>query len=102
MAKVKRWGKKRKYERDWKAYNERLIKRGEYYINPAFLALQGIMRGLSRHFNNFPVISFSQIRRRMLELPLNFDAKAKDLIVGIDGSGLKVSNRGEWMRQAWV
>jgi len=98
MAKVKRWGKKRKYERDWKAYNEHLIKRGEYYINPAFLetwipevnkmnagkvgepyiypdsmirflailygkgfeyrALEGIMRGLSKHFYDFPVISF--------------------------------------------
>ncbi len=34
MAKVKRWGTKCKYERDWKAYNEQLIKRGEYYINP--------------------------------------------------------------------
>lgn len=37
MAKSKRWGKKRKYERDWKTYNEQLIKRGEFYINPAFL-----------------------------------------------------------------
>ncbi len=141
MTKFKRWGKKRRYERDWKAYNEQLIKRGEYYINPDFLetwipevnkmnagkvgepytypdsmirflavlyakgfeyrALQGIMRGLSRHFYNFPVISFSQIRRRILKLPLNFDAKSNNLIVGVDGSGMKVSNRGEWIRQAW-
>ena len=141
MVNVKRWGKKSKYERDWKAYNEHLIKRGEYYINPVFLetwipevnkmnvrkvgepyfypdsmiqflavlygkgfeyrALQGIMRGLSRHFYDFPVISFSQIRRRMLELPLSFNAEATDLVVGIDGTGMKVSNRGEWIRQAW-
>jgi len=141
MVKVKRWGKKRKYERDWKAYNEHLIKRGEYYINPAFLetwipevkkmnvgkvgepyfypdsmirflavlygksfdyrALEGIMRGFSRHFYDFPVISFSQIRRRILKLPLSFDPKANDLIVGVDGTGMKVSNRGEWIRQAW-
>ncbi len=66
-----------------------------------YRALQGIMRGLSRHFYDFPVISFSQIRRRMLELPLSFNAKADDLVVGIDGSGMKVSNRGEWIRQAW-
>jgi hypothetical protein len=45
------------------------------------------MRGLSRHFYNFPVISFSRIRRRMPNLPLSFDAKADDLIVGVDGSG---------------
>ncbi|MBU4491300.1 MAG: transposase [Euryarchaeota archaeon] len=66
-----------------------------------YRALQGIMRGLSRHFYDFPVISFSQIRRRMLELPLTFNSKADDLVVGIDGSGMKVSNRGEWIRQAW-
>ncbi len=58
-----------------------------------YRALQGIMRGLSRHFYNFPVISFSQIRRKIQKLPLNFDAKSNDLIVGIDGSGMKVSNR---------
>jgi len=56
---------------------------------------------LSRHFYDFPVISFSQIRRRMLKLPMNFEAKSNDLIVGIDGTGMKVSNRGEWIRQAW-
>lgn len=140
MAKAKRWGKKRKYVRDWKKYNEQLIKRGEYYINPVFLetwipevkkmnagkvgepyfypdsiikflavlyakgfdyrALTG-NAGIVQHFYNFPVISFSQIRRRMLNLLLSFDAKADNLIVGIDGSGVKVSNRGEWMRQVW-
>jgi hypothetical protein len=104
-----------------KTYNEHLIKRGEYYINPVFLetwnsevkkmnagkvgepyfypesmirflavlysksfdyrALEGIMRGLSRYFHNFPVISFSQIRRRMRKLLLTFNVKADDLIV---------------------
>ncbi len=59
------------------------------------------MRGLSKHFYDFPVISFSQIRRRMLELSLSFNAKADDLVVGLDGTGMKVSNRGEWIRQAW-
>lgn len=141
MAKAKRWGKKRKCTRDWKAYNGRLIKRGEFFINPVFLeswipevkemnagkvgepffypdslirflavlyakgfdfrALEGIMRALSKRFHNFPVISFSQIRRRMLKLPLSFGAKSDDLIAGVDGTGEKVSNRGEWMRQAW-
>lgn len=135
--------KKKKYEdkRKWKEYNEHLIKRGEFYINPVFLetwldetkemnlckvgqpylyppsmirflailhakgfdyrALEGVMRAISKRLGNFPVISFSQIRRRILELPLQFKAKSDNLIVGIDGSGVKVSNRGEWMRQKW-
>ena len=135
--------KRKKYQdkSDWKETNKRLIKRGEFYINPIFLetwldeikesnlnkvgqpflypqsmikflailhakgfdyrALEGVMKALSKRLNNFPVISFSQIRRRILELPLQFRAKSDNLIVGIDGSGLKVSNRGEWMRQKW-
>ena len=37
MVKKKRWGKKYKDNRDWKSYNEQLVKRGEFYINPRFL-----------------------------------------------------------------
>ena len=141
MAQKKRWGKKYVDNRNWKEYNARLIKRGEYYINPRFLetwleeikeanfgkvgepflypnslieflavlkskgfdyrALEGIIRALSKRLNNFPVICFSQIRRRMLALPVSFDAKSNDLVVGADGTGIKVSNRGDWIREAW-
>jgi len=66
-----------------------------------YRALEGIARALSKRFCDFPVISFSQIRRRLLKLPLSFSAKADGLIAGVDGTGVKVSNRGEWMRQAW-
>jgi len=141
MAHKKRWGKKFIDKRNWKEYNTRLIKRGEYYINPSFLetwleetkkanfgkvgepflypnslieflavlkskgfdyrALEGIIRALSKRLNNFPVICFSQIRRRMLALPVSFDAKSNELVVGSDGTGIKVSNRGDWIREAW-
>lgn len=66
-----------------------------------YRALEGVMKALSKRLGGFPVISFSQIRRRILELPLQFKAKSSELIVGIDGTGVKVSNRGEWMRQKW-
>ncbi len=139
---LKKKGKK-KYEdkRKWKEYNNQLIKRGEFYINPVFLetwlqeikemnlnkvgqpffypeslikflailhakgfdyrSLEGVLWAISKRMGNFPVISFSQIRRRIIQLPLLFKAKSSHLIVGIDGSGIKVSNRGEWMRQKW-
>lgn len=141
MAKKERWGKKWEDKRDWKAVNQQLINRGEFYINPRFLGtwleetkkmnigkvgqpflypeslieflavlnckgfslreLQGIVQGLSKHFNNFPVIVFSQIRRRILKMALKFKAKSQNLITGVDGTGIKVSNRGEWMREKW-
>lgn len=141
MTRKKRWGKKYEDKRDWKTYNEHLIKRGEYYVNPRFLdnwldeikelnhrkigqpylypnsmieflgifrikgfdyrGLQGIMRAFAKRLGPFPVISFSQIRRRINRLPLSFKAKSNNLVVGCDGSGIKVSNRGEWIRQKW-
>lgn len=141
MAKRKRWGKKYKDKRNWKAYNSKLVKRGEFYINPVFLdtwldeiremnsgkvgqpymypnsqieflgvlhaknydyrALEGIVHALSERLGNFPVISFSQIRRRTIQLDLRFHAKNNNLIVGGDGSGIKVTNRGDWIREVW-
>lgn len=141
MAKGKRWGKKFKDNRNWKEYNEKLVKRGEYYVNPRFLetwleeikelnfgkvgepflysnslieflavlrskgfdyrALEGIMSALSKRLGNFPIISFSQVRRRILALPVSFEAKSNELVVGVDGTGVKVSNRGDWIREAW-
>lgn len=141
MVKKKRWGKRKKDKRDWKAYNEKLVKRGEFYINPHFLetwldeikemnagkigqpymypesmieflavikaknfdfrSLQGIVSALSKRLGCFPVISFSQIRRRIKQMDLKFSPQGDDLIVAVDGTGMKVSNRGEWMRQKW-
>lgn len=135
--------KKRKYidKRNWKEYNNKLIKRGEFYLNPRFLdtwlqetkemnqskigkpylypyslieflailhaksfdyrALQGVMNALSREFDNFPVISYSQVCRRVNKINIKFTTNSKNLIVGVDGSGIKVSNRGDWMRKKW-
>ncbi len=141
MAQKKRWGKKFEDKRDWKKYNEHLIKRGQYYIDPRFLdnwydeinemnlkkvgqpytypnsmieflgiikskgfdyrSLQGIVQALSRRLGPFPVISYSQIRRRLKKLPLSFKCKSRNLVVGCDGTGVKVSNRGEWIRHKW-
>ena len=140
--KKRRRRKKYQDKRNWRETNERLIKRGEFYINPSFLeawkeelkdmntgkvgnpylypnsmieflailheknfdyrALQGIIRALSKRLGNFPVIYYSQICRRVNALDINFGQNLENnLIVGIDGSGNKVSNRGEWMRHKW-
>jgi len=66
-----------------------------------YRSLQGIMTALSKRLGNFPVISYSQIRRRIKKLNFNFKPKSDHLITGSDGTGLKVSNRGEWIRQKW-
>lgn len=138
--------KKRKYKdkRNWQEYNEELVMRGYFYINPKFLetwnkeieqmnkrkvgnpylypksmieflavlspkydvrALEGIMKAISEMNFNFPVISYSQINRRINALDLIFPVRNSNIIfddvVGSDATGIKVSNRGEWIRHKW-
>ena len=68
-----------------------------------YRSIQGICSALSEKIDGFPVNNYSNICRRVnglnLILPdIDFD---KPIFVGNDGSGIKVSNRGEWMRQKW-
>ncbi len=68
-----------------------------------YRSIQGICESLSEKIPELPVNNYSNICRRInaldLALPeIDFD---KPIFVGNDGSGIKVSNRGEWMRQKW-
>jgi len=37
----------------------------------------------------------------MIKLDLDFDHDYSDLVVGSDGTGMKVTNRGDWIRKKW-
>ncbi len=68
-----------------------------------YRSIQGICEALSKKIPGFPVNNYSNACRRINDLALtlpeiDFD---KPIYVGNDGSGIKVSNRGEWMRQKW-
>ncbi len=64
--------------------------------------LKGSLRALSDRLGPFPVISDSQLCRRVNALDLDFEYECKDKVdVGIDGTGNKVTNRGGWMRHKW-
>lgn len=68
-----------------------------------YRSIQGICRALSEKIENFPVNHYSNACRRINDMDpdlpcIDFD---KPIYVGNDGSGIKVSNRGEWMRQKW-
>lgn len=141
----RRWGH---YEdkRDWKTYNEKLVKRGELYVSLGFLeswaedlesmnagkvgalyryprpfmtflgfihvtlgvdyrGLEGFVRGLSRLLP-LPVPDYSTICRRVNTLKQDItetllDHFGEDVVVSLDSSGVKVSNRGDWIRRKW-
>lgn len=68
-----------------------------------YRSIQGICQALSEKVDRFPVNHFTNVCERVndldLDLPnIDFD---KPIYVGNDGSGVKVSNRGEWIRQKW-
>lgn len=68
-----------------------------------YRSIQGICKSLSEKIKGFPVNNYTNICRRVnaLELELPKIDLTKPVFVGNDGSGIKVSNRGEWMRQKW-
>jgi hypothetical protein len=68
-----------------------------------YRSIQGICEALSEKIGGFPVNNYSNICRRVNNLNINLPKIDFDklIFVGNDGSGIKVSNRGEWMRQKW-
>ena len=71
-----------------------------------YRSLEGFMKWLSENYKyRFPVISYSQICRRINALNIDFHILEEDmkdyLEVGVDGSGEKSTKRGGWMREKW-
>jgi hypothetical protein len=135
--------------RNWKNYNESLVKRGEILLDfdvidnwdselekmnegkegrkfvypDSFIKLLGYMRayfhlpyrqteGVVREHasNTLPSIpDYSNISRRInrLDIKISLDDTDKsdlhndNFVLAIDSTGLKVTNRGEWIRHKW-
>ena len=131
--------------RNWKNYNESLVKRGEILLDfdvidnwnteliemnmnkegrkfvypDSFIKLLGYMRvyfhlpyrqteGVVREHasNTLPSIpNYSNISRRINRLDIKINNKNKNnnddyFVIAIDSTGIKVTNRGEWMRHS--
>ena len=133
-------------KRNWKEYNEHLVRRGEILFSIDFLEnwdeeiekmnegkrgrpydypqsfmiflkilhdciqikyrqLEGFVRALSKYIPKIKAPSFSQIRRRSVKIEIDLYKTLKeskdDFVIAVDSSGVKVANRGEWMREKW-
>jgi hypothetical protein len=134
-------------KRDWKAYNEELVRRGELLFDPAFLSgwreelqssnegkegarfryppclmsmlaaihayllpyrqLEGFMRVFAEQVDaaRGAVPDYSTIWWRVARVKVDIDPsvdRTKDVTMAVDSTGIKVSNRGEWIRQKWA
>jgi len=83
-------------------YPNSLIEFAGYFHERGFnyRECEGILIGLSRNYKyQFPVISFSQFYRRLNKMEFNFEVIEKNLICGVDGTGEKATNGGEWRKE---
>jgi IS5 family transposase len=64
---------------------------------------EGFMKALRRFDSRIHVPDYSTIDRRVNRLDVKLDTKdyGDDLVIAVDASGIKVSNRGDWMRRKW-
>lgn len=130
-------------DRDWRTYNDALVRRGELYLSVDTLVndyteltgmnhgkrgrpftfsdsmmipmallhtvlylpyrqLEGLLRSLSRLIPELDVPDYSTLCRRMKRVQLEIEKIPEgDLVVALDPTGWKVTNRGEWMREKW-
>ena len=130
--------------RDWKGYNEALVKRGLILLDLDFVAdwsrelkamnerkegaryrypesfvkllafvhayvlpyrqLEGFMRALSQHVDGLKAPDYTTIWWRVAKMKVDVASNVdvdKDVTIAVDSTGIKVSNRGEWIRKVW-
>lgn len=153
-TKQKRWGKKFEDKRNWKEYNEKLVRRGELYLSLDFLKnwdneldemnkgkkgapfsypeqfvlfmafvysifhlpyrqMEGFLRKLSDLISQDKkkekdiAADYTTLFKRIAKMNITLsetiseNERGEDIIIAVDSSGVKVTNRGEWMREKW-
>jgi len=75
------------------------------YFHLPYRQTEGIIKATGKNLPDQP--SYSQICRRVNKLAISSkrsydgDDDDKDIIIAIDSTGIKVTNRGQWMQDKW-
>jgi transposase len=132
-------------KRNWKEYNEELVRRGELLFDPRFLSgwrgelersnegkegakyvfpsslmsmlaaihvyllpyrqLEGFVRVFAENVKVLKEVpDYTTIWWRVAKVKVDIDPgvdRRKDVTIAVDSTGIKVSNRGEWIRHKW-
>lgn len=73
------------------------------YLLP-YRQLEGFTRALTRHLDGLKTPDYTSIHWRVSRMDVNVDPSLKkedDIVIAADSSGIKVANRGEWIRKRW-
>src|SRR3990170_1839993 len=105
------------WSRELKAMNER--KEGARYRYPESLVkllaavhayvlpygqLEGFMRALSQHVEGLKAPDYTTIWWRVAKMKVDVASNValdKDVTIAVDSTGIKVTNRGEWIHKKW-
>jgi hypothetical protein len=126
--------------RNWPEYNEKLVKRGWFYLSTDFVKnwdkelkkmnkrkngrpyrypetfiqfsglaysflhlpyrqLEGFLRALSGFVPGLRSADYTTLWQRISNLELNIPVPDNDIVVAVDSTGMKVTSRGDWMRE---
>src|SRR5215210_8378088 len=76
------------------------------YFHLPYRQTEGIIKATGKNLPSHP--SYSQINRRINNLDIDsgrssseLDGDNDDLIIAVDSTGIKVTNRGQWMADKW-
>ena len=127
-------------KRNWPEYNEKLVKRGWFYLSTDFVKnwdkelkkmnkrkngrpyrypetfiqfsglaysflhlpyrqLEGFLRALSGFVPGLRSADYTTLWQRISNLELNIPVPDNDIVVAVDSTGMKVTSRGDWMRE---
>jgi hypothetical protein len=73
------------------------------YVLP-YRQLEGFMRGLSQHVDGLKAPDYTTIWWRISKMKVDLASSValdKDVTIAVDSSGIKVSNRGDWIHKKW-
>ncbi len=75
------------------------------YLHLPYRQLEGFTKALARYVKGLKPPDHSSIQWRAENLPVKLDKTLvdsnEDLVIALDASGIKVANRGDWIRHKW-
>ena len=75
------------------------------YLHLPYRQLEGFTTALSKYVEGLEAPDHSSIQWRAGKLPIKLDDALidsdEDVVIALDASGIKVSNRGDWIRHKW-
>jgi len=75
------------------------------YLHLPYRQLEGFTKALARYVKGLKPPDHSSIQWRAEKTPIKLDHGVmdsnEDMVIAVDATGIKVANRGDWMRHQW-